>query len=94
MDTTDELKFSFDHADRLLWIAVGLAVIFLGVLIVDFFLRRRRLNRHSWNQRESLRAQLAGVVRAARELRQNFRQRRRQNQALKRPRPRPPAPVR
>jgi uncharacterized iron-regulated membrane protein len=58
----------------LLWLAVGLAVVFLGLLAFDLYKRRRRLHRRHRREPEALRAKLLKPVLRAQALQSDLKQ--------------------
>ena len=73
----------FSSETLLLWIAVGIAVVFLGLLVYDF-VRRRKHRRRYRGEPESLRAKLLKRLRRAQafkgDLEQILQERSRRNQ--------------
>jgi peptidoglycan/LPS O-acetylase OafA/YrhL len=73
----------FSSETLLLWIAVGIAVVFLGLLVYDFVRRRKHRRRHR-GEPESLRAKLLKRLRRAQafkgDLEQILQERSRRNQ--------------
>jgi beta-lactamase regulating signal transducer with metallopeptidase domain len=78
----------------LLWVAVGLAVVFLGLLAIDFFKRRRKSHRRRRNEPKSLREKLLTPVHRAQALRNDLEQilnkRSHRKDRYRRPPPEPP----
>jgi len=58
----------------LLWIAVGLAVVFLGLLAFDFIKRRRRTRHHRRSEPKGLRAKLLEPIHRAQALQSDLEQ--------------------
>ena len=58
----------------LLWLAVGLAIVFLGLLAFDLIRRRRRARRHRRSEPEGLRAKLLKPVHRAQTLQTDLEQ--------------------
>jgi uncharacterized iron-regulated membrane protein len=56
----------------LLWVAVGLAVVFLGLLAIDFFKRRRKSHRRRRNKPKSLREILLTPIHRAQAFRSDL----------------------
>ena len=85
----------FSSETLLLWIAVGIAVVFLGLLVYDF-VRRRKHRRRQRSEPESLRARLLKPLRRAQafqsDLRKMLQERSRRNQRDRREPPPPPPP--
>ena len=83
----------FSNEMLLLWLALALAVVFLGLLVYDF-LRRRKHRRRQRCEPESLRAKLLKPLRRAQavqsDLREVLRERARRNQRDRREPPKTP----
>ena len=78
----------------LLWLAAALAVVFLGLLVLDLIKRRRRARHHRRSEPKSLRARLLKPVHRAQAFRSDLEQildeRSRRNDRHSRRPPEPP----
>lgn len=67
MDDGASTRSAFDNPMLLLWVAVGVALLFLAFLVFDLVRRRKRVRR-SRRQREGFWSRLGKPLRGAREL--------------------------
>jgi hypothetical protein len=68
------VQLVFSNETLLLWFAVGLAVVFLGLLAFDFIRRRRRTGRRRRSGSAGVRATMFKPVQRVRELRDGLEQ--------------------
>ena len=81
----------FSDEKVLLWLAVGLAVVFLSLLVFDLVRRRKRARRHRRGEPESLRDKLRKPFESAKALRSDLaRMLREYSRRKRRHGPRPP----
>jgi hypothetical protein len=65
---------SFFNATTLLWVAVGLAVFFIGLLVFDFVNRRKKVRRLRGAKPETLKEKLLKPIQRARAFKRDLRQ--------------------